>query len=77
MLQLFPVLVALVYLPVALSTASHLNTTNLAKLLSKNASIVYDISSVPRWSEFDAPSPGTIVNVATEHDVLVTVSRYS
>ena len=45
----------------------------LRQLLSKNASIVHNTSGTPRWSEFDAPSPGTIVNVATEDDVLVTV----
>ncbi|OKL60410.1 hypothetical protein UA08_04007 [Talaromyces atroroseus] len=29
-------------------------------------------SAYPRWSEYDAPSPGVIVNVVTEQDVAVT-----
>ncbi|MCJ1358215.1 MAG: hypothetical protein MMC33_008214 [Icmadophila ericetorum] len=39
--------------------------------LSQNASI----SNIrpPRWSDYDAPTPGVVVNVATENDVLVTV----
>ncbi|KAF4628413.1 hypothetical protein G7Y89_g9742 [Cudoniella acicularis] len=44
----------------------------LLPLLSPNASIVYSSSAAPRWSEFDEPTPGAVVNVATEHDVLVT-----
>ena len=47
----------------------------LGPLLSKGASInTSHLSSVaPRWSEFHAPRPGTVVNVATEKDVLTTV----
>lgn len=45
----------------------------LQLLLSLNATIVHDTTGAPRWSEFDAPTPGTIVNVATEHDVQITV----
>ncbi len=45
--------------------------------LSKHASIVHTTSAVPRWSDFDAPNPGTVVNVASEHDVLLTVSTSS
>ena len=41
--------------------------------LSQHASIVHTTSAVPRWSDFDAPNPGTVVNVASEHDVLLTV----
>lgn len=48
-------------------------SSDLGPLLSKNASIVYTTSGAPRWSTYDAPSPGTVVNVVTEHDVLVTV----
>lgn len=44
----------------------------LRPLLSKNASIS-STGFPPRWSEFGAPNPGTVVNVATEKDVLVTV----
>ncbi|KAL9121092.1 MAG: hypothetical protein Q9187_002353 [Circinaria calcarea] len=46
---------------------------SLGPLLSKNASIVHSTSEAPRWSDFDAPTPGTVVNVATERDVLITV----
>lgn len=45
----------------------------LQSLLSHNASIAYNTTGAPRWSEFDAPSPGFVVNVATENDVQVTV----
>ncbi|MCJ1250122.1 hypothetical protein MMC30_007348 [Trapelia coarctata] len=45
----------------------------LGPSLSAGASIVHNISAAPRWSEFDAPQPGTIVNVATEQDVATTV----
>ena len=41
--------------------------------LSQHASIVHTTSAIPRWSDFDAPNPGTVVNVASEHDVLLTV----
>ncbi|TVY18010.1 FAD-linked oxidoreductase azaL [Lachnellula arida] len=49
------------------------NTKGLGALLSPKATIVNTSSGAPRWSEFDAPTPGVVVNVATEHDVLVTV----
>ncbi|KAK4695121.1 hypothetical protein P7C71_g2574, partial [Lecanoromycetidae sp. Uapishka_2] len=49
--------------------------THLTPKLSQQASIVHTSAAIPRWSDFDAPNPGTVVNVATEHDVLVTV-RY-
>ena len=42
--------------------------------LSPNASISYNVSSVPRWSDYHAPQPGIIVNVATEYDVQKVVS---
>ena len=45
----------------------------LGPLLSRGASISHDTSTVARWSDFDAPRPGAIVNVATEKDVLTTV----
>ena len=48
----------------------------LGPLLSKNASISHSPSAAPRWSDFAAPMPGTVVNVVTEHDVLVTVRIY-
>ena len=51
------------------------NTTGLRSQLSPHASIVYNTTGAPRWSVFDAPTPGAVVNVVTEHDVLVTVSR--
>lgn len=46
---------------------------NLGPELSRHASIVHTTSAIPRWSDFDAPNPGTVVNVASEHDVLLTV----
>ena len=63
-------LLALLSLGITVSSSS---LANLTSLLSKNASIVHSTSGAPRWSEFAAPSPGTVVNVATENDVLVTV----
>ena len=45
----------------------------LGHQLSRQASIVHTSAAIPRWSDFDAPNPGTVVNVATEHDVLMTV----
>ncbi|CAG8977804.1 hypothetical protein HYALB_00010889 [Hymenoscyphus albidus] len=47
--------------------------TILRPRLSTNASIVHSSSAAPRWSEFNPPQTGTVVNVATEHDVLLTV----
>lgn len=41
--------------------------------LSLNATISHNTTGAPRWSEFDAPQPGTVVNVATEQDVQVVV----
>ena len=45
----------------------------LQKVLSLNATISHQISSAPRWSEYHAPHPGMVVNVATERDVQVVV----
>ena len=45
----------------------------LGPKLSAQASIVHTTLAVPRWSDFDAPNPGSVVNVASEHDVLLTV----
>lgn len=45
----------------------------LRAILSRDASISHNVSSAPRWSEYHAPRPGTIVNVATEHDVQAVV----
>lgn len=44
--------------------------------LSKQASIVHSSSAAPRWSDFKAPDPGTVINVATENDVLLTVCTF-
>ncbi|TVY65609.1 FAD-linked oxidoreductase azaL [Lachnellula suecica] len=49
------------------------NTTGLKLLLSPGATISNNGSSAPRWSDFDAPTPGAVVTVATEQDVLRTV----
>ena len=46
----------------------------LRSMLSHDASISQNRSSVLRWSDFHAPTPGAIVNVATEDDVSATVS---
>ncbi|TVY43681.1 FAD-linked oxidoreductase [Lachnellula subtilissima] len=45
----------------------------LGPKLSAGASFAYSTVAAPRWSEFDAPDPGLVVNVATESDVLITV----
>lgn len=45
----------------------------LGKQLSPAASIVHTSVNDPRWSDLDAPNPSTVVNVATEQDVAVTV----
>jgi len=72
-------LILLTLLPVFCSSISGKPSYNvssdLGPLLSQNASIVYTTSGATRWSTFDAPSPGTVFNVVTEHDVLVTVDR--
>jgi hypothetical protein len=47
--------------------------SGLQSLLSTNATITHN--GTVRWSEFNAPTPGTVVNVATEKDVQVTVRR--
>ena len=49
----------------------------LGPKLSKGASIVHNTSTAPRWSEYHAPQPGTVINVAAEEDVLTTVRAYS
>ena len=59
---------------VAFGAAINITPPSLGPLLSPHASIDYTAAGVIRWSEFDAPTPGIVVNVATEHDVLVTVS---
>lgn len=48
----------------------------LQALLSPHATISHQLSSAPRWSEYHAPHPGTIVNVATERDVQLVVSCF-
>ena len=45
----------------------------LRPLLSPNASISQSTAGAPRWSEYNAPNPKIVVNVATEQDVQVTV----
>lgn len=44
----------------------------LKKSLSPKA-VISGPNSLPRWSDFQAPTPLAIVNVASEHDVLLTV----
>ncbi|KAL8738824.1 MAG: hypothetical protein Q9181_000428 [Wetmoreana brouardii] len=43
--------------------------------LSAKATISHQLSAAPRWSEYHSPHPGTIVNVATEHDVQFCVQN--
>ena len=45
----------------------------LGSKLSPLATIVHSALVAPRWSEYDAPNPGTVVNVGTEEDVQTTV----
>ena len=45
----------------------------LGPKLSKGASIVHPTVAVQRWSDYDALDPGSVVNVATPRDVLLTV----
>lgn len=44
----------------------------LQPLLSSGATVSCN-TSVPRWSEYDEPTPGTVVTVSTEDDVAVAV----
>ena len=46
---------------------------DLGPQLSANATITHDLNAAPRWSTHDALAPGTVVNVATEGDVVLTV----
>ena len=46
----------------------------LGPLLSKGATILHNADAASRWSEYHAPMPGTVINVASELDVLITVS---
>jgi hypothetical protein len=49
--------------------------TELAPLLSSSGLITQVVP--PRWSSFDAPAPGAVVNVETELDVALTVCNIS
>ena len=46
----------------------------LGPKLSSSASIAHPRTAIARWSDYDPLRPGTVVNVATEKDVLLTVS---
>jgi hypothetical protein len=46
---------------------------DLPPLLSPDASVTANVSSVPRWSDYHAPRPAYIVNVVEEQDVATTV----
>ncbi|KAL9585403.1 MAG: hypothetical protein Q9212_001556 [Teloschistes hypoglaucus] len=46
---------------------------NLHGILSKGATISHSLADAPRWSEYHEPTPGTIINVATERDVQTVV----
>ena len=60
-----------------ISVSANSSIAGLEPLLSHNASISYNASTDPRWSQYHAPTPGAIVNVATERDVVATVSNLS
>lgn len=47
---------------------------NLRAQLSPNTSISWSTSDAPRWSDYDAPQPIAVINVAAEKDVQFTVS---
>lgn len=50
------------------------NTTGLQQLLSPGATISTNVTGdAPRWSDFEGPNAGAVVNVATEADVAATV----
>jgi hypothetical protein len=55
------------------STITNLFDQGLKAKLSPNATIVHNTTEAPRWSDFHAPVPGTVINVATEKDVQATV----
>ena len=73
---------AVTVLTAALDVASHeeINrrsmSDNLRGILSPGATIAFNTSRAPRWSDYDAPMPGLVVNVATEQDVQVVVSSF-
>lgn len=48
---------------------------DLKQHLSSKASIVHFSSAAPRWSDYHAPQPGTVVNIFEEKDVLETVNN--
>lgn len=43
--------------------------------MATTGSIVYFPSNAPRWSEYQAPQPGTVDNVVEEADMLETVRK--
>lgn len=57
-------------------SVGRVDTSGLKERLSPDASIDQDNSNAPRWSSFNAPTPGAMVNVATEDDVLETVGAF-
>lgn len=56
---------------------SHSFDSGLRALLSPNATIVHSDAGVPRWSDYHAPKPRVVVNVATEQDVQAAVSDFA
>ncbi|KAL8773780.1 MAG: hypothetical protein Q9194_004248 [Teloschistes cf. exilis] len=48
---------------------------NLRGILSQGATISHSLADAPRWSEYHEPTPGTIINVATERDVRFCVKN--
>jgi hypothetical protein len=47
----------------------------LRSQLSPDASVSWTTSIAPRWSDYDAPKPTAIINVAVEKDVQTTVTK--
>lgn len=56
-----------------ISGVMSVDTSSLQALLSPGARIDSDASQSPRWSEYKAPRPGSVVHPATEEDVQITV----
>ena len=57
-----------------LSAQLQTDVNTLAARLSPDARISAP-NTAPRWSQYYAPMPGFIVDVATENDVLITVRQ--
>jgi hypothetical protein len=68
---------ALCYFVVLVGCGLCFDVAAVQSKLSSGATIAAGSSSAPRWSEFQAPMPGAVVNVATEEDVQLTARTLS